>query len=77
MGKPMIVRTYLQAKKALSLDRLVVATDDQRIALVCEAAGAEVIMTSRDCENGELSEKDLKTPWSKLLGCMELYFRQH
>lgn len=53
MGKPMIVRTYLQAKKALSLERLVVATDDERIAEVCQAAGAEVVMTSRDCANGE------------------------
>ena len=53
MGKPMIVRTYLQAKKALSLERLVVATDDERIAAVCQAAGAEVIMTSKDCANGE------------------------
>ena len=62
MGKPMIVRTYLQAKKALSLDGLVVATDDRRIASVCEAAGAEVILTSRDCENGELSKTDRISP---------------
>ncbi|KAK9839186.1 hypothetical protein WJX74_003403 [Apatococcus lobatus] len=51
-GKPMIVRTYLQAKKALTLDRLVVATDDIRIAAACEVAGAEVIMTSENCANG-------------------------
>jgi 3-deoxy-manno-octulosonate cytidylyltransferase (CMP-KDO synthetase) len=44
-GKPMIVRTYLQAKKATKLTRLVVATDDIRIKEACEAAGAEVVMT--------------------------------
>jgi 3-deoxy-manno-octulosonate cytidylyltransferase (CMP-KDO synthetase) len=41
-GKPMIVRTYLQAKKASKLTRLVVATDDIRIKEACEAVGAEV-----------------------------------
>ena len=41
----MIVRTYLQAKKATKLTRLVVATDDIRIKEACEAAGAEVVMT--------------------------------
>lgn len=54
MGKPMIVRTYLQARKSKSLDRLVVATDDERIAKVCKAAGADVVMTSSECANGQL-----------------------
>ncbi len=53
MGKPMIVRTYLQARKSKSLDRLVVATDDERIANVCKEAGAEVVMTSSECANGQ------------------------
>ena len=48
----MIVRTYLQARQALSLDKVVVATDDARIAKVCRAVGAEVVMTSKDCANG-------------------------
>ena len=51
-GKPMIVRTYERAKQATSLDALVVATDDERIAEVCRAAGAEVVMTSEACPNG-------------------------
>ena len=55
MGKPMIVRTYLQAKKSKSLDRLVVATDDERIAKACKEAGAEVVMTSSECANGQPS----------------------
>ncbi|QDZ19503.1 3-deoxy-manno-octulosonate cytidylyltransferase [Chloropicon primus] len=52
LGKPMIVRTYEQAKKATQLDRVIVATDDDRIAKVCKEHGAEVVMTSVDCPNG-------------------------
>lgn len=51
-GKPMIVRTYEQAKKARTLTRLVVATDDARIKDACEAAGAEVVMTDAAIPNG-------------------------
>ena len=51
-GKPMIVRTYEQAKQATSLTRLVVATDDVRIRDVCVAAGAEVVMTDSNIPNG-------------------------
>lgn len=52
LGKPMVVRTWEQAKKARKLDRVVIATDDDRIASVCRKAGAEVIMTSNTCPNG-------------------------
>eukprot|EP00217_Crustomastix_stigmatica_P010960 CAMPEP_0183797136 /NCGR_PEP_ID=MMETSP0803_2-20130417/14680_1 /TAXON_ID=195967 /ORGANISM="Crustomastix stigmata, Strain CCMP3273" /LENGTH=313 /DNA_ID=CAMNT_0026041795 /DNA_START=38 /DNA_END=976 /DNA_ORIENTATION=+ len=52
LGKPMIQRTYEQAKKAVKLDRLVVATDDERIAEACRACGAEVVMTGEDIPNG-------------------------
>lgn len=51
-GKPMIVRTLEQAKLATSLHKLIVATDDDRIAEVCRNAGADVVMTSPDCPNG-------------------------
>ena len=54
LGKPMVVRTWEQAKKAASLDFVVVATDDRRIANACRQAGAEVVMTSPDCPNGEI-----------------------
>jgi 3-deoxy-manno-octulosonate cytidylyltransferase (CMP-KDO synthetase) len=53
MGKAMVVRTWEQAKKAASLDHVVVATDDERIADVCRRAGAEVVMTSSECPNGQ------------------------
>ena len=52
LGVPMIVRTYRQALKATTLDAVVVATDDERIAVVCREAGARVVMTDPDCPNG-------------------------
>lgn len=52
LGMPMVVRTWQQAKKANSLDQVVIATDDERIADVCRKAGAQVIMTSKSCPNG-------------------------
>lgn len=55
LGKPMVVRTWEQAKKASSLDAVVVATDDKRVADACRKAGADVVMTSSDCPNGAVS----------------------
>jgi len=52
LGKPMIQRTWERAKLATTLDRIVVATDDERIADCCQGFGAEVIMTSESCPNG-------------------------
>jgi len=37
---------------ASSLDHVVVATDDERIADCCRGFGADVIMTSESCRNG-------------------------
>lgn len=54
LGKPMIVRTWEQACKATSLSKVIVATDDDRIATVCRLAGAEVVMTSESCPNGSV-----------------------
>ncbi|KAK2077217.1 hypothetical protein QBZ16_004851 [Prototheca wickerhamii] len=52
LGVPMILRTYEQAKKAKTLDTVVVATDDERIASLCREHGALVAMTDPDCPNG-------------------------
>ncbi|RAL38145.1 unnamed protein product [Cuscuta campestris] len=52
LGKPMIQRTWERAKSATTLDRVVVATDDDKIAECCRGFGAEVIMTSESCRNG-------------------------
>ena len=43
-----------QAKKAKTLDTVVVATDDERIAALCREHGALVVMTDPDCPNGRL-----------------------
>ncbi|KAG6793840.1 3-deoxy-manno-octulosonate cytidylyltransferase [Populus alba x Populus x berolinensis] len=52
LGKPMIQRTWERAKLASTLDHIVVATDDERIAECCRGFGADVIMTSESCRNG-------------------------
>jgi len=45
-GKPMIQRVYERAQTAKYLDRLIVATDDERISQAAKDFGAEVQMTS-------------------------------
>jgi len=45
-GKPMVLRVVDQARKVTNIDSLCVATDDLRIAEVCQSAGVEVVMTS-------------------------------
>ncbi|KAA8519801.1 hypothetical protein F0562_014109 [Nyssa sinensis] len=52
LGKPMIQRTWERAKLATTLDQLVVATDDEKIAECCRGFGADVILTSESCRNG-------------------------
>ncbi|MFC4599636.1 3-deoxy-manno-octulosonate cytidylyltransferase [Cohnella hongkongensis] len=51
-GKPMIQRVYEGAKAAKKLDRVIVATDDERIAGACRQFDAEVFMTDSKHENG-------------------------
>ena len=52
LGKPMIQRAYEEAGKAATLDRLVVATDDEKIYRACKAMGAEAVMVTSTCEEG-------------------------
>lgn len=52
LGKPMIQRTWERAKMATTLDHVVVATDDEKIATCCREFGADVVMTSESCQNG-------------------------
>jgi 3-deoxy-manno-octulosonate cytidylyltransferase (CMP-KDO synthetase) len=51
-GKSMIQRVYEQAGKAVSLDKVVVATDDTRIFKLVESFGGDVVMTSVNHPNG-------------------------
>lgn len=47
-GKPMVWWVYQQAKKVKRLEKVFVATDDERIKDVCDQWKIPVIMTSRD-----------------------------
>lgn len=51
-GRTMIERVYRQARKAKILERVIVATDDQRIYQSVEGFGGEVEMTSSSHESG-------------------------
>lgn len=48
----LIQRSWIAAKAVSGVERVVVATDDQRIRNAAEVFGAEVMMTSEDYRNG-------------------------
>lgn len=50
--KTLIERAWLAAQSVAGVDRIVVATDDQRIEQAAQGFGAEVVMTSTECLNG-------------------------
>ena len=51
-GVPMIQRVWRGARGAKSLERVIVATDDARIADACRGFGAEVALTRADHASG-------------------------
>ena len=51
-GKPMLQHVWERAQAAHGIDRLIVATDDERIAAAARGWGAEVAMTSPACASG-------------------------
>jgi 3-deoxy-manno-octulosonate cytidylyltransferase (CMP-KDO synthetase) len=51
-GVPMIVRVWRQTRLARSLERVIVATDDERIARAVRAAGGEAEMTASTHQSG-------------------------
>ncbi len=51
-GKPMVVRVADAARRARTIDRVLVATDDDRIAEVVRAHGHEPVMTPPECPSG-------------------------
>lgn len=52
LGKPLLQWVVERARQATALDRLLVATDDERIRTAAQAFGAEVVMTSPDHPSG-------------------------
>lgn len=51
-GKPMIQHVYERASMAKCIDKLVVATDDERIAKVVRAFGGEAVITKETHQSG-------------------------
>ncbi|MEL6838920.1 MAG: manno-octulosonate cytidylyltransferase [Pseudomonadota bacterium] len=51
-SRSLIHRSWNAAMQVDGVDRVVVATDDDRIAQAATAFGAEVVMTSTTCQNG-------------------------
>src|SRR6202171_4657674 len=51
-GQPMIQRVYARAKLARIVNRVIVATDDERIIKAVEAFGGEARMTRPDHRTG-------------------------
>lgn len=51
-GRPMIEHVYTRVARAHGLDRVVVLTDDERIARAVEGFGGEWEMTPEDCASG-------------------------
>lgn len=63
-GIPLVVHTLNQVRKALSVTRIVVAADDERIASAVRFHGGEAIMTAKTHQSGsdriaEVAEKHL------------------
>ncbi|WP_428927360.1 3-deoxy-manno-octulosonate cytidylyltransferase [Marinibacterium sp. SX1] len=52
VAKSLVQRTWEAAQSVSGVDRVVVATDDDRIRDAAETFGAEVVMTSPQCANG-------------------------
>ncbi|MEI2393376.1 3-deoxy-manno-octulosonate cytidylyltransferase, partial [Priestia megaterium] len=52
LGIPMIIRTYQQCAKACDPKKIYVATDDERIKLICQEKNINVLMTSKQCLTG-------------------------
>jgi 3-deoxy-manno-octulosonate cytidylyltransferase (CMP-KDO synthetase) len=65
--KPMIQHVYENTSRAKGLDRVLVATDDERIASTVRGFGGDVIMTSKNHRSGtdRLAEvaKKIKSEW--------------
>ena len=51
-GKPLVEHVWRRAIEADTVDRVIIATDDDRIASACRAFGADVAMTSVEHRSG-------------------------
>ncbi|HEV2174632.1 MAG TPA: NTP transferase domain-containing protein, partial [Nitrospira sp.] len=51
-GKPMIQRVWERAQRARLVSKVVVATDDQRIASAVKSLGGDIVLTRADHRSG-------------------------
>jgi 3-deoxy-manno-octulosonate cytidylyltransferase (CMP-KDO synthetase) len=51
-GRPLLQHVWERCQKARAIERIIIATDDQRIKKVAEDFGAEVVMTSVKHQSG-------------------------
>lgn len=51
-GKPLVLHTLEQARRAKNIDRVIVATDDERILQVVKDSGNEAVLTSENHQSG-------------------------
>ncbi len=51
-GKPMIQHVWERASKAKGIERVIIATEDERIGAECDSFGAECVITSEGCRSG-------------------------
>ena len=51
-GKPLILHTLEQTKKAKNISRVIVATDSESILKIVEASGNEAVLTSENHQSG-------------------------
>lgn len=51
-GRPLILHTLAQTKKAKNIDRVIVATDDEKILRVVIDSGGEAVLTSKNHQSG-------------------------
>ncbi|NLH95109.1 MAG: NTP transferase domain-containing protein, partial [Synergistaceae bacterium] len=51
-GKPLVIRVLEQVKRCGKVDRILVATDSERIAEVVRKNGGEAVMTPPDLKSG-------------------------
>ena len=68
-GKPLILHTLEQAKKARNIDRVIVATDSEEILKIIEASGNEVVLTSKNHQSGSdrIAEVALNLPENSII----------
>ena len=51
-GRPLVVHTWEAARRARCASKVVVATDDERIAAAIRSAGGNAVLTSPGCRSG-------------------------